>query len=110
MASTSSPTRRSTSARVRTVVVLPVPPLSDRTAIVSAMERGRLPKRALGGAVGLAGHGARVDDGRVEEPQRVAAHGDPVAVAQRAPLHPLAVDVDAVERAVDEHTPPGRLT
>ena len=38
MVSTDNPTRRSTSARVRTVVVLPVPPLRDRTAIVSAME------------------------------------------------------------------------
>ena len=40
MTSTDSPTRRSTSARVRTVVVFPVPPLRERTAIVSAM-RGR---------------------------------------------------------------------
>ncbi len=42
MASTSSPIRRKTSASVRTVVVLPVPPFSDRTAIVSAMARARI--------------------------------------------------------------------
>src|ERR671925_60006 len=99
MARTSSPTRRSTSARVRTVVVLPVPPLSDRTAIVSAIEAEQVTVRSR--ALGLLARDdrsrdRRPDRGGVHEEQRVAADRDLVAVGQRAPLHAPAVHVDPV--------------
>src|SRR5215210_2424293 len=120
MASTSSPMRRNTSASVRTVVVLPVPPLSDRTAIVSAMardsnvaegERRRRSSSRLAGETDfralLARQDAlrrgRADRRRVQVVDGVAADHDLVAVGQRRPLDALAVDVDAVERAVVEH-------
>src|SRR5215210_1425098 len=106
MASTDSPTRRSTSARVRTVVVFPVPPFRDRTAIVSAM-RGRDCSggrgHGSGGRPGLlvadggrCGRGARADGGGVEEVDGVAADLDLVAIAERRPVDAPAVDVDAV--------------
>src|SRR5688572_25756615 len=106
MVSTSSPTRRSTSARVRTVVVLPVPPFSDRTAIVSAIEAARYRADLLGqsGRGGLRGH-----RGGVHEVHRVAADDDLVAVAQRAPFDAPAVDLDPVQRAVVEHAYAARL-
>src|SRR3954465_5893322 len=104
MARTSRPTRRSTSESVLTVVVLPVPPLSDRTAIVSAIEDGHdtvrpAARSLLAGCRGdrrRHGHGVQVE-------QRVAAHGDLVAVRERAPLHAAPVDGDAVQRAIVEH-------
>src|SRR3954451_10906097 len=104
MARTSSPTRRSTSDSVRTVVVLPVPPFSDRTAIVSAIEDGHDTARPwglslLGGR--RAGRGDRRPDRRgVEEEQRVAADGDLVAVGERGPFHARPVDEDPVQRTV----------
>src|SRR6478752_7599340 len=97
MVSTCRPRRRSTSARVRTVVVLPVPPFSDRTAMVSAaITAARLLAQGCGFG-GPRGHNG------VEEIERVAPDGDLVPVAERAPLHAPAVDLDAVERAVVEH-------
>src|SRR3954452_19245134 len=102
MASTFTPTRRSTSARVRTVVVFPVPPFRDRTAIVSAM-RGRDCSEDLVSDGGRGGRAARADGGAVEEVDGVAADGDLVAVGERRPVDPLAVHVDAVERAVVEY-------
>src|SRR3954447_24276593 len=102
MASTFRPTRRSTSARVRTVVVFPVPPFRDRTAIVSAM-RGRDLSEGPASDGGRGGRGARADGGAVEEVDGVAADGDLVAVAERRPVDPPAVHVDPVERAVVEH-------
>src|SRR5687768_5046972 len=106
MVRTSSPTRRSTSARVRTVVVLPVPPLSDRTVIVSAIEgehdTASPAQVSLLGDDRRRGRGGAGFDG-VQEEQRVAADRDLVAVGQRAPLDAPAVDVDAVERAIVEH-------
>src|SRR5215211_8015707 len=102
MARTDSPTRRSTSARVRTVVVFPVPPLRDRTAIVSAM-RGRDLSEASVPDGGRRGRAARADGGAVEEVDGVAADGDLVAVVERRPVHPPAVHVHPVERAVVEH-------
>src|SRR4051794_20828744 len=106
MASTSRPTRRSTSASVRTVVVLPVPPFSDRTAIVSAAAIAAagylLHERLRAGDCGC-GHS-------VQEEQRVAADRELVAVGERAPLDPPAVDRDAVERTVVEHPNPRLLT
>ena len=100
--STSRPTRRSTSARVRTVVVLPVPPFSDRTAIVSAMRPARYagPLTRLRRGRLSAGAGGRHG---VQEVQAWRPIDDLVAVGQRAPLHAPAVDLDAVERAVVEH-------
>src|SRR5689334_10100133 len=96
MVSTRWPRCRSTSARVRTVVVLPVPPLSDRTAIVSAMWP---PRYSVAQRCRLSRfRGAH----RVEEIQRVAADQDLVAVLERAPLHAPAVELDPVERAVVE--------
>src|SRR4051794_24076155 len=106
MVSTESPTRRSTSARVRTVVVLPVPPFSDRTAIVSAME-GRDLRGSVGQGRRLGGAGA--DGGGVEVVDGVAPDSDFVAVGQRRPVDAIAVDVDAVERAVVEHAYTVRL-
>src|SRR4051812_11654601 len=100
MASTSSPMRRNTSASVRTVVVLPVPPLSDRTAIVSAMAADSN-VALLVGQRGFGRSGAHRR--RVEVEDRVAADGDLVAVGERRPLDALPVDVDPVERAVVEH-------
>src|SRR5215210_2058627 len=105
MARTDSPTRRSTSARVRTVVVFPVPPLRDRTAIVSAMRGRDCSERSVPDG-GWRGRAARADGGGVEEVDRVPADRDLVAVAERSPVDALAVDVDAVERAVVEHTDP----
>src|SRR3954463_3028808 len=110
MVSTWRPACRSTSARVRTVVVLPVPPLSDRTAIVSAMWPPRY--RAVRGCPALELDGGprrfrRVH--RIQEIDRVPADEDLVAVLQRAPLHPSAVDLDAVERAVVEDPHPALL-
>src|SRR3954452_10670050 len=102
MASTSSPIRRNTSASVRTVVVLPVPPFSDRTAIVSAIWREDDTERLFGER--RRRRGGRSGRDRVEEEDRMAPDRDLVAVGQRAPLHPLAVDEDAVERPVVEHT------
>src|SRR4051794_29609142 len=102
MASTFRPTRRSTSARVRTVVVFPVPPFRDRTAIVSAM-RGRDCSEDLASDGGRGGRAARADRGAVEEVDGVAADRDLVAVGERRPVDPLAVHVDAVEGAVVEH-------
>src|SRR3954449_11910309 len=102
MASTFTPTRRSTSARVRTVVVFPVPPFRDRTAIVSAM-RGRDCSESSGSDGGRGGGAARPDGGAVEEVDDVAPDGDLVAVVERRPVDPLAVHVDTVERAVVEH-------
>src|SRR5215204_6643873 len=100
MVSTSSPTRRSTSAKVRTVVVLPVPPFSDRTAIVSAIGPPRYRPRLFGqyGRPGRSGgrHG-------VHEVQRVAPDDDLVTVAQRTPFHTPPVDLDPVQGAVVEH-------
>src|ERR671937_2198378 len=96
--------RRNTSASVRTVVVLPVPPFRDRTVIVSAMDAGTIAAYRLllrecrGGRVDRS-----ADGGGVEVVQRVAADQDLVAVGQRAPLHAPPVDRDAVERAVVEH-------
>src|SRR5690348_1807426 len=105
MARTSSPTRRSTSDSVRTVVVLPVPPLSDRTAIVSAIEDGHDTARRsvlrLVRAYRRAGHGRDLRCIQVE--QRVAPDRDLVAVRQRSPFHPAAVVEDAVQRAVVDH-------
>src|SRR5262245_12269905 len=103
MASTSRPARLSTSASVRTVVVFPVPPLSDRTAIVSAaiglaadyLFRERFRSRLCG-----TGHG------RVQEVEDVTADRELVAVGERAPLDAAAVDHDAVERAVVQHADP----
>src|SRR3954447_18855941 len=102
MASTDSPTRRSTSARVRTVVVFPVPPFKDRTAIVSAMRGRDLSERSVADG-GRGGRAARADGGAVEEVDGVAADGDLVAVGERGPVDPLPVHVDPVERAVVEH-------
>src|SRR5919106_2935377 len=111
MARTSRPTRRSTSDSVRTAVVLPVPPFSDRTVIVSAIEGEHDIARPwarplLGGDRGLDG---RPDGRGIHEIQRVTADRDLVAVAQRAPLHAPPVDVDAVQRAVVEHADALRL-
>src|SRR6476646_5885222 len=98
MASTSSPMRRKTSASVRTVVVLPVPPLRDSTAIVSAMARAGYRPADRSVRSGHRRGGRRGRDRRgVEEPQGVAADRDAVAVGQRAPLDTAPVDVDAVE-------------
>src|SRR5215217_75508 len=105
MASTDRPTRRSTSARVRTVVVFPVPPLRERTAIVSAM-RGRDLSEGSVADGGRGGGAPRADGGAVEEVDRVPADGDLVAVGERRPVHALPVDVDAVEGAVVEHPYP----
>src|SRR3954469_7658642 len=112
MASTSRPTRRSTSARVRTVVVLPVPPFRERTAIVSAMsgrdcseelEPGSGRRRLEGASRGLLvpdggrrGRAARADGGAVQEVDGVAADGDLVGGSGRRPLHPPPVPVPAV--------------
>src|SRR5437763_1351259 len=98
MVSTCRPRCRSTSARVRTVVVLPVPPFSDRPAMVSAA--AMTAARLLAQGCGLGGPGGH---NGVQEIQRVATDRDLVPVAQRAPLHAPAVDLDAVERAVVEH-------
>src|SRR5690348_7655659 len=112
MVSTERPTRRSTSARVRTVVVLPVPPLRDRTAIVLAM-KGREDSGVgwLGDLLsdGGRGRGARADGGGVEVVDGVAPDGDLVAVVERRPVDAVAVHVDAVERAVVEHAYAFRL-
>src|SRR6188768_2111724 len=97
MVSTSRPTRRSTSARVRTVVVLPVPPFSDRTAIVSAAIAAVRLLAQRGGFGGPRGQNG------VEEIERVSTDGDLVTVGQGAPLHAAPVDLDPVERAVVEH-------
>src|SRR3954451_24818098 len=97
MASTDSPTRRSTSARVRTVVVFPVPPFSDRTAIVSAMRGRDCSERGSVADGGRGGRAARADRGAVEEVDGVTADGDLVAVLERRPVDPPAVDVYAVE-------------
>src|SRR4051812_18767992 len=103
MTRTSRSIRRRTSASVRTVVVLPVPPFSDRTEIVAAMRAATL-QALLGQRRGLGRRARRTADGRgVHEPQRVTADRDLVAVLERAPLDPPAVDEDAVERAVVEH-------
>src|SRR3954467_3367975 len=101
MASTFTPTRRSTSARVRTVVVFPVPPFRDRTAIVSAM-RGRDCSEEAAAHGGRGGGSARADGGAVEEVDGVAADGDLVAVGERRPVDPLPVHVYPVERAIVE--------
>src|SRR5689334_12510881 len=66
-----------------------------QAAGASAGERLRLLER-----VELARPGHRGD---VDEPEVVPADDQLVAVAQRVPLDPLAVDEDAVERAVVEH-------
>src|SRR3954452_3751213 len=101
MASTDRPTRRSTSARVRTVVVFPVPPFRDRTAIVSAMRGRDLSERSVPDG-GRGGRAARADGGVVEEVDGVAADRDLVAVLERRPVDPPAVDMHAVEGAVVE--------
>src|SRR5215207_10281963 len=108
MVRTFSPTRRSTSARVRTVVVSPVPPLRDRTAIVSAM-KGRDCSEVSAFDCGRGGRGARADGRGVEVVDAVATDGDLVAVGQRRPVDALAVDVDTVERAVVEDADTVRL-
>src|SRR3954449_1973827 len=89
MASTFTPTRRSTSARVRTVVVFPVPPFRDRTAIVSAMRGRDCSERSVPDG-GRRGRGARADGGAVEEVDGVAADGDLVGVGGRGPTGPAA--------------------
>src|SRR5829696_10433743 len=110
--------RRKTSASVRTVVVLPVPPFSDRTAMVSAMGpqpnvRGSLrpPVGAPRGAL-LDDRGGRhvgdgtVDRGAVHVVDRVAPDDDLVPVGERGPLHAAPVHVDAVQGPVVEHAYP----
>src|SRR6266536_2695789 len=108
MASTSRSSRRRTSASVRTVVVLPVPPFSDSTEMVWAMGAATLPA-PRGPALWLLRQRSRcradrlADRRRVQEPQRVPPDDDLVAVLERTPFDAAAVDVDAVERAVVEH-------
>src|SRR6185312_6284952 len=125
-ASVFRPARRSTSVSVRTVVVLPVPPFWDRTAIVCAIAPDttlprsprdvRWPDRRPGGSSGLpsgvraariAGRGA--DGGarrNVREAQPVAPDDDLVAVLQEPAVDPLAVHEHAVEAAVVEQPHP----
>src|SRR5690349_5208025 len=108
--------RRNTSVSVRTVVVFPVPPFSDSTAIVSAMARDGNARRGRDGLLRrgspfrralFGGQGAlrsrRTHGGGIQEEDAVAADRDLVAVGQRGPLDALAVDVDAVQGAVVEH-------
>src|SRR3954449_1067163 len=96
MVSTCRPTRRSPSASVRTVVVLPVPPFSDRTAIVSAAIAAVRLLAQRGGFGGPRGQNG------VDEIERVSTDGDLVSVGQGAPLDAAPIDLDAVERAVVE--------
>ena len=123
--------RRKMSVSVRTVVVLPVPPFWERTAIVEPIGAHSTTQRAAETAVPDASP-SRVPRARpslcsgtarrawtarrrcgacssrsppadVDVVQAVAADDDLVAVGQRAPLDPLAVDEHAVEAAVVEH-------
>src|SRR5436305_5514654 len=100
-ASVRSPARRSTSVIVRTVVVLPVPPFCERTAIVWAIGADTTLPRAAGGvrrsADGgdAAGPGRRRDRSVVAHPyeaQPVAADDDLVAVLEQPAVDASAVD------------------
>src|SRR5579862_1179786 len=124
IASVRTPLRRSTSARVRTVVVLPVPPFWERTAIVMLIDailralarRGRDDVVAVPGALlsdrmqtGVADPAAvdlRFQRRDRDEHQAVAPDDDLVPVAERAAVDAGAVDEHAVEAAVVEQPHP----
>ena len=121
----SGSTRRNTSVSVRTAVVLPVPPFCESTAIVAAIGAGTIgqqrapatcavaPQISIGRSRrAVAGAGCKrmpEIDRHIDEVQVVAADHDLVAVGERAPLDPLAVDEHAVEAAVVEHAQAVRL-
>src|SRR4051794_21111180 len=102
-ASTSSPTRRSTSVSVRTVVVLPVPPLSESTAMVTAMAVN-LPSGPAGAALW---QGVGRDLHRRGDPLRVHAVPPNGALRPQAPRR-LARALAQLRRRQAARGPAGR--
>ena len=97
--------RRNTSVRVRTVVVLPVPPFCESTAIVWAIAadstwnalpsaRARSGPRQQGWALVVAGH--------ADEREPITTDENLIAIVQGSPLDAFAVDENTVETAVVE--------